>query len=102
MAARANRLGVKRAEMEAYAATAFADLPAEERLAAIESAYSHVEEHAAETSAATSRKGRGPLDVVAVENYISERFLTRKNAVRGYVEVASKKKRNGQSRSSSR
>lgn len=32
MAARANRLGVKRAEMEAYAATAFADLPAEERL----------------------------------------------------------------------
>ena len=50
MAARANRLGVKRAEMEAYAATAFADLPAEERLAAIESAYSHVEEHAAETS----------------------------------------------------
>lgn len=54
MAARANRLGVKRAEMEAYAATAFADLPVEERLAAIESAYSHVEEHAAETSAATS------------------------------------------------
>ncbi len=86
MAARANRLGVKRAEMEAYAATAFADLPAEERLAAIESAYSHVEEHAAETSAATSRKkGGGPLDVVAVENYISERFLTRKNAVRGGV-----------------
>ena len=97
MAARANRLGVKRAEMEAYAATAFADLPAEERLAAIESAYSHVEEHAAETSAATSRKkGGGPLDVVAVEAYISERFLTRKNGVRGYVEVASKKKRNGQ------
>ena len=97
MAARANRLGVKRAEMEAYAATDFADLPAEERLAAIESAYSHVEEHAAETSAATSRKkGGGPLDVVAVENYISERFLTRKNAVRGYVEVATKKKRNGQ------
>lgn len=31
-----------------------------------------------------------------MENYISERFLTRKNAVRGYVEVASKKKRNGQ------
>ena len=59
MAARANRLGVKRAEMEAYAATAFADLPAEERLAAIESAYSHVEEHAAETSAATSRKRAG-------------------------------------------
>ena len=28
--------------------------------------------------------------------YISERFLTRKNGVRGYVEVASKKKRNGQ------
>ena len=28
MAARANRLGVKRAEMEAYAATAFADLRA--------------------------------------------------------------------------
>ena len=97
MAARANRLGVKRAEMEAYAATAFADLPAEERLAAIESAYSHVEEHAAETSAATSRKkGGGPLDVVAVEAYISERFLTRKNGVRGYVEVATKKKRNGQ------
>ena len=91
------RLGVKRAEMEAYAATAFADLPAEERLAAIESAYSHVEEHAAETSAATSRKkGGGPLDVVAVEAYISERFLTRKNGVRGYVEVATKKKRNGQ------
>ena len=89
MAARANRLGVKRAEMEAYAATAFADLPAEERLAAIESAYSHVEEHAAETSAATSRKkGGGPLDVVAVEASISERFLTRKNGVRGYVEVA--------------
>lgn len=59
MAARANRLGVKRAEMEAYAATAFADLPAEERLAAIESAYSHVEEHAAETSAATSGKRAG-------------------------------------------
>lgn len=59
MAARANRLGVKRAEMETYAATAFADLPAEERLAAIESAYSHVEEHAAETSAATSRKKGG-------------------------------------------
>ena len=59
-------------------------MPAEERLAAIESAYSHVEEHAAETSAATSRKkGGGPLDVVAVENYISERFLTRKNGVRG-------------------
>lgn len=97
MAARANRLGVKRAEMEAYAATAFADLPAEERLAAIESAYSHVEEHAAETSAATSRKkGGGPLDVVAVEAYISERFLTRKNGVKGYVEVATKKKRNGQ------
>ena len=96
MAARANRLGVKRAEMEAYAATAFADLPVEERLAAIESAYSHVEEHAAETSAATSRKkGGGPLDVVAVEAYISERFLTRKNGVRGYVEVATKKKRNG-------
>ena len=67
------------------------------KLAAIESAYSHVEEHAAETSAATSRKkGGGPLDVVAVEAYISERFLTRKNGVRGYVEVASKKKRNGQ------
>ena len=31
-----------------------------------------------------------------MEAYISERFLTRKNAVRGYVEVASKKKRNGQ------
>lgn len=53
--------------------------------------------YAAETSAATSRKkGGGPLDVVAVEAYISERFLTRKNGVRGYVEVASKKKRNGQ------
>lgn len=34
--------------------------------------------------------------MVAVEAYISERFLTRKNGVRGYVEVASKKKRNGQ------
>ena len=33
---------------------------------------------------------------LGVENYISERFLTRKNGVRGYVEVASKKKRNGQ------
>ena len=35
MATRANRLGVKQAEMEAYAATAFADLPADERLAAL-------------------------------------------------------------------
>lgn len=96
MGARANRLGVKRAEMEAYAATAFADLPVEERLAAIKSAYSHVEEHAAETSAATPRRtGHSSLDVVAVEAYISERFLTRKNEVRGYVEVATKKKRNG-------
>lgn len=34
--------------------------------------------------------------MVAVEAYISERFLTRKNGVRGYVEVATKKKRNGQ------
>lgn len=96
MAARANRLGVKWAEMEAYAATAFADLPAEERLAAIRSAYSHVEEHAAEKGAATPRgTGRGSLDVAAVEAYISERFLTRKNEVRGYVEVAAKEKRNG-------
>lgn len=96
MASRANRLGVKRAEMEAYAATAFADLPADERLAAIESAYSHVEEHATEKSAATPRgTSRSSLDVVAVEAYISERFLTRKNEVRGYVEVAPKKKRNG-------
>ncbi|MDD2953808.1 MAG: BT4734/BF3469 family protein [Parabacteroides sp.] len=96
MAARANRLGVERAEMEAYAATDFADLPTDERLAAIESAYSHKEEHATEKSAATPRKtGRGSLDVIALEAYISERFLSRKNAVRGYVEVASKKKRNG-------
>ena len=96
MATRANRLGVKQAEMEAYAATAFADLPADERLAAIRNAYSHVEEHAAEKGAATPRgTGRGSLDVAAVEAYISERFLTRKNEVRGYVEVAAKEKRNG-------
>lgn len=95
MAARANRLGVKREEMENYASEAFADLPAEERLATIESAYSHVEEHATEKSAAINRgNGRVPLDVTAVENYIAERFLTRKNEVRGYVEVATKKKRN--------
>lgn len=51
---------------------------------------------AAETSAATPRRtGHSSLDVVAVEAYISERFLTRKNEVRGYVEVATKKKRNG-------
>lgn len=54
------------------------------------------DEHAAETSAATPRRtGHSSLDVVAVEAYISERFLTRKNEVRGYVEVATKKKRNG-------
>lgn len=40
---------------------------------------------------AKERKVASPL-----ENYISERFLTRKNGVRGYVEVATKKKRNGQ------
>lgn len=80
------------AKLIAYAATDETATPGNHRRV-----YSHVEEHAAETSAATSRKkGGGPLDVVAVEAYISERFLTRKNGVRGYVEVATKKKRNGQ------
>lgn len=40
--------------------------------------------------------------MVAVEAYISERFLTRKNGVRGYVEVATKKSGTVKSRSSSR
>ncbi|WP_165154082.1 VapE domain-containing protein [Parabacteroides sp. ZJ-118] len=94
MATRANRLGVKQGEMEAYASTAFADLPAEERLAAIKNAYSHTEQHAIEKGGGASR-GRGSVDVVAVEAYISERFQTRKNEVKGYVEVAVKKRRNG-------
>lgn len=50
---------------------------------------------ATDETATPRRTGHSSLDVVAVEAYISERFLTRKNEVRGYVEVATKKKRNG-------
>ena len=79
-----NRLGIRREEVERYAAGSFADLSPEERLQAIGSAYAHTEQHATKQAAATSGRGNG--FVGQIQDFLAGRFELRRNVVRNKVE----------------
>ncbi len=79
-----NRLGVRREEVERYAAASFADLAADERLQAISSAYAHTEQFATRTVATPSGRGNG--FVSQIQEYLTGHFELRRNVVRNKVE----------------
>lgn len=86
-AANCNRLGVVKEEVLKYACKNFADLPAEECLQAVGSAYTHAEEH--DTVKRTSRSSRGDGFVVQIQEFLAANFKLRRNIVRRIVEYRS-------------
>lgn len=84
-----NRLGIRREEVERYAAGSFADLSGEERLQAVSSAYAHTEQFA--TRPAPVSSGRGNGFVTQIQEYLTEHFELRRNVVRNKVEYRSRK-----------
>lgn len=83
-ASHCNRLGVSKEEVEIYAAQSFADLPHEECLQAIDSAYNHTEEHATVQPAQPTH--RGDAFVGEIQHFLSERYNLRRNIVTRRVE----------------
>lgn len=70
-----------------YAAKAFADLPADERAAVIDSAYAHDEQHA---TAFLQTGRRGASYVVQIQEHLSAHYDLRRNVVRRLVECRPK------------
>lgn len=90
-AANCNRQGVSKEEVMKYASKNFTDLPAEECLQAVESAYAHTEEHA--TAKPTSRVHRGEGYVSQIQEFLTGGFCLRRNIVRRMVEYSGLKKK---------
>lgn len=90
-AANCNRQGVSKEEVMKYASKNFTDLPAEEYLQAVESAYAHTEEHA--TAKPTSRVHRGEGYVSQIQEFLTGGFCLRRNIVRRMVEYSGLKKK---------
>ena len=86
-ASHCNRLGINRADVVNYAAKAFADLPADERAAVIDSAYAHDEQHA---TAFLQTGRRGASYVVQIQEHLSAHYDLRRNVVRRLVECRPK------------
>ena len=86
-AANCNRLGVAKEEVVKYACKTFTDLPAEECLQAVDSAYMHTEEHGAGKTALRSH--RGDSFVVQIQEFLNKSFKLRRNIVRRIVEYRS-------------
>lgn len=86
-AANCNRLGVAKEEVVKYACKTFTDLPAEECLQAVDSAYMHTEEHGAGKTALRSH--RGDSFVVQIQEFLNRSFKLRRNIVRRIVEYRS-------------
>lgn len=86
-AANCNRLGVAKEEVVKYASKAFADLPGEECLQAVDSAYMHTEEHGAGKT--SLRVHRGDSFVVQIQEFLTGSFKLRRNIVRRTVEYRS-------------
>ena len=82
-AANCNRLGVAKEEVVKYACKTFTDLPAEECLQAVDSAYMHTEEHGAGKTALRSH--RGDSFVVQIQDFLNKSFKLRRNIVRRIV-----------------
>ena len=86
-AANCNRLGVAKEEVVKYACKTFADLPGEECLQAVDSAYMHTEEHGAGKT--SLRVHRGDSFVVQIQEFLTGSFKLRRNIVRRTVEYRS-------------
>ncbi len=86
-ASHCNRLGINQADVVNYAAKAFADLPADERAAVIDSAYAHDEQHA---TAFLQTGRRGASYVVQIQEHLSAHYDLRRNVVRRLVECRPK------------
>ncbi|WP_293709488.1 VapE domain-containing protein [uncultured Parabacteroides sp.] len=86
-AANCNRLGVAKEEVVKYACKTFTDLPAEECLQAIDSAFTHTEEFGAVKM--TPRSSRGDGFVVQIQEFLSKNFKLRRNIVRRMIEYRS-------------
>lgn len=89
-ASHCNRLGVSKEEVEAYAAKSFTDLSSEEYSQAIDSAYTHIEQHATATPGG-QRSHRGDAFVCQIQEFLNQRFSLRRNIVRRMVEYRSLK-----------
>ncbi|WP_293714620.1 VapE domain-containing protein [uncultured Parabacteroides sp.] len=87
MASHCNRLGVDKEAMADYASKAFADLPADERMAAIDSAYVHTEQHATGGGRKTHRKDGF---VEQIQAFLTEHYVLHRNVVRRQVEYRAK------------
>ncbi|WP_455640761.1 VapE domain-containing protein [Parabacteroides sp.] len=85
-----NRMGVPRAEVEAYAAKSFNDLPPEELRQAIDSAYTHTEQYATEKPAPRSHRGDG--FVFQIQTFLNEHFNLRRNIVKRVAEYRNLKR----------
>ena len=83
-----NRLGILKAETEAYCNQKFSDLPADEIRQAVESAFTHTDEAGKEE---TPEKGEGKVE--DIRRFLSAAYTLRYNVVRGLIEWQQTKKK---------